>query len=389
MPPAIPHSTYRLQLSKDFGFDAAAKLVPYLKTIGISHLYSSPFLKARAGSQHGYDIVDHSALNPEFGGQDAFQRLSDALRANDIGLILDFVPNHMGIGYADNAWWLDVLEWGRELPHAQTFDISWDLLPYRRGGGVLLPVLGRPYGEALEKGEITLKYDANEGSFSAWYFQHRFPITPPRYGEILRALVGAASAHGEPAGHALVALAAQHPHPHSPSPAQAPEFKRRLASIEGGPAVIERGLMAYRTDHGAGTQALHRLLERQHYRLSYWRVAVSGINYRRFFDINDLAGIRVEDPRTFGAIHPLVARLIAEDCLHGLRLDHIDGLRDPQQYARRLKRLIAQNRGAAHRRPFHITVEKILGEGENSAAVRRRRWYHRIRTPQHHFQVTD
>jgi (1->4)-alpha-D-glucan 1-alpha-D-glucosylmutase len=178
----IPTSTYRLQLTGAFGFDAAAALVPYLKALGVTHLYSSPFLKARAGSTHGYDIVDHNQLNPEFGGEEAFARLSTALQAADIGLILDFVPNHMGIFYADNMWWLDVLEWGERSPHAASFDIDWDLLAYRREGGVLLPILGSPYGDVLEKGEIELKYDPQEGSFSAWYYEHRLPIIPYRYG---------------------------------------------------------------------------------------------------------------------------------------------------------------------------------------------------------------
>src|SRR6185295_16145845 len=158
MPAPVPIATYRLQLTKAFGFDDAAALVPYLKRLGISHLYASPFLKARAGSTHGYDIVDHNAFNPELGGEAAFKRLSDALAASDMGLILDFVPNHMGVHYADNPWWLDVLEWGQKSPYAAAFDIDWETLPAHPGGGVLVPVLGRPYGEALENDEIELRY---------------------------------------------------------------------------------------------------------------------------------------------------------------------------------------------------------------------------------------
>jgi (1->4)-alpha-D-glucan 1-alpha-D-glucosylmutase len=363
VPPVVPIATYRLQLSRDFGFDDAARLAPYLKALGISHLYASPFLKARAGSRHGYDIVDHRALNPEFGGDAAFARLSNALRDADIGLILDFVPNHMAVGRADNAWWLDVLEWGQASPHARSFDISWELLPYRRGGGVLLPVLGKPYGEALNSGEIELRYDARKGSFSAWYFDHRFPINPQRYSDMLRTMVAAASAEAEPAGRELLALADAYRRPGAPSYAEAPALKRRLIEIESAAAIIERGLAAYRADHDAGRQALHRLLERQHYRLASWRVAVSGINYRRFFDINDLAGVRVEHPRTFRVMHELVARLIAADELQGLRLDHIDGLIDPLQYSRRLQQMIRQVRGPARRR-FYVVVEKILADGE-------------------------
>src|SRR5947209_4370192 len=163
MPPSIPLATYRLQLTPNFGFDQAAALVPYLKALGISHLYASPFLKARSGSPHGYDVVDHNSLNPELGGEDGFRRLSAALEEADIGLILDFVPNHMGVHYADNPWWLDVLEWGPKSPCAASFDIDWETLPAHPRGGVLIPVLARSYGEALEGGEIELRYDAAEG----------------------------------------------------------------------------------------------------------------------------------------------------------------------------------------------------------------------------------
>jgi (1->4)-alpha-D-glucan 1-alpha-D-glucosylmutase len=360
---ATPLSTYRLQLTKDFGFDDAASIVPYLKSLGITHLYTSPFFKARPGSTHGYDVVDHRVLNPELGGEEAFARLSAALKGAGLGLILDFVPNHMAVG-SDNAWWMDVLEWGQKSPRAASFDISWELLPYRHGGGVLLPVLGKPYGEALTAGEIELKYDAAEGSFSAWYFNHRFPINPQRYSDIIKTVVAAAHAADGPAGRALLTLANEHSRPGSPSYKQAPAFKQRLAAIEGAGEVIERGLSAYRADHETGVGALHRLLERQHYRLANWRLAVSGINYRRFFDINELAGLRVEDAPTFRQMHELVARLIAADQLQGLRLDHIDGLLDPIQYTRRLQQLIRGIRGGEHRKSFYVVVEKILAEGE-------------------------
>src|SRR6202043_842906 len=158
MPPAIPIATYRLQLTADFGFDAAADIVPYLKSLGISHLYASPFMASRKGSTHGYDIVDHTRLNPELGGEAGFERLCAALKAHDLGLILDFVPNHVGVHFADNPWWLDALEWGAASPHAASFDIDWDILPYRARAGVLLPIIGSSYREALEKGEIGMPY---------------------------------------------------------------------------------------------------------------------------------------------------------------------------------------------------------------------------------------
>jgi (1->4)-alpha-D-glucan 1-alpha-D-glucosylmutase len=365
MPPLVPLATYRLQLSKSFGFDDAATLAPYLKDLGITHLYASPFLKARPGSTHGYDIVDHDSLNPELGGEAAFARLSGALKHHDLGLILDFVPNHMGVGHADNAWWLDVLEWGPKSPYALFFDIDWNALPHRRHPGVLLPILGRSYGDTLQNGEFELKYDAAAGSFAVWYSDHKLPINPRRYGEMLRTIVAAAGAGDEPASRQLLDLADSFRDPSAPTYREAPALKQRLAQIERAAQVIERGLSTYRSDSAGGSAALHRLLERQNYRLAYWRVAVSAVNYRRFFDINDLAGLRVEHPATFRAIHPLVARLIADGRLQGLRLDHIDGLRDPAQYTRRLQQLIRKLPRQGHRRgSFYLIVEKILAEGE-------------------------
>jgi (1->4)-alpha-D-glucan 1-alpha-D-glucosylmutase len=365
MPPSIPLATYRLQFTPQFGFDQAAALVPYLKALGISHLYASPFLKARSGSPHGYDVVDHNSLNPELGGEDAFRRLAAALERADMGLILDFVPNHMGVHYADNPWWLDVLEWGPKSPRAASFDIDWHTLPARPRGGVLIPVLGSSYGEALERGEIELRYDAGEGSFSVWYFEHRLPIAPNRYGEIVQKAVAQAGASEEPVGRELLQWAERYRGPHNPPRHVAPAFKAELAAIAGGKEVIERGLKAYRPtpDRPDAVLALHHLLERQHYRLAHWRLAGSEINYRRFFDINTLAGLCVEDRGTFDGIHRLVRRLIADGSLHGLRLDHIDGLRDPHQYFRRLQRLIDVARPSKSR-PFYVVAEKILSDGE-------------------------
>ena len=365
MPHVIPLATYRLQLTPSFTFDDAAAIVPYLKALGITHLYASPFLKARSGSTHGYDIIDHNAFNPELGGEEAFLRLSQALSQANMGLILDFVPNHMGVHHADNAWWLDVLEWGPKSPHAASFDIEWDILADRRRGGVLVPILGRSYGDAIENGEIELRYDPREGSFSAWYFEHRLPIGPNRYGEILDKVVAQAGAKDEPAGRRLLELAARYRGPRNPPRNKAPQFKQELAAIEGGKEVIERGLQVYQPKSGGpeAVPALHHLLERQYYRPAHWRLAGTEINYRRFFDINALAGLRVEDAQTFESIHRLVSRLIAGGHLHGLRLDHIDGLRDPQQYLRRLQTLVRHHRPANYS-GFYIVVEKILAEGE-------------------------
>lgn len=365
MPPPIPLATYRIQLTSAFGFDDAAKIVPYLKQLGITHLYASPFMKARSGSTHGYDIIDHNVINPELGGDDAFNRLSATLKDNDLGLILDFVPNHMGVHFADNAWWLDVLEWGPASPHAAFFDIDWDTLPYRAKGGVLLPILGTSYGEALEQGAIELRFDPQEGSFSAWYFEHRLPIAPERYSEVLRVVVAETEAPTTPIGRELLDLASRYTGLRRPNRSEAPTFKAALANNPALQAIIEHGLNAYRAgpDRSSQTLALHSLLERQHYKLAHWRLATSEINYRRFFDVNSLAGLRVEDQATFDGIHGLVKRLIAEGKLQGLRLDHIDGLRDPAQYSQRLTRLIREARGHS-RQPFYLLVEKILGEHE-------------------------
>lgn len=365
MAPSIPTATYRLQLSKDFDFDAATNVVPYLKSLGISHVYASPFLKARAGSSHGYDVVDHNQFNPELGGEPGFTKFSDTLREHGLGLILDFVPNHVGVHFADNPWWLDMLEWGPASPHAASFDVDWEQLPHRARGGILLPILGSPYGKVLEQGEIQLRYDETSGSFSAWYYEHRLPIAPERYSEILRALVKEARAESESAGVRLLDLAARYSGLRRPTREESPEFKTELQSIERVTDIIERGLAAYRAGENrpAQTLALHHLLERQHYRVAHWRLASSDINYRRFFDVNSLAGLRVENARTFSAAHRLVARLIAEDRLDGLRLDHIDGLRDPVQYCQRLRRLVRAAR-KEKTAPFYLTIEKILGENE-------------------------
>ena len=359
MPPPVPLATYRLQFTPEFGFDDAAAVLPYLQALGVSHLYASPFLKARAGSRHGYDVVDYGALNPELGGEAAFERLCAALARADIGLILDFVPNHMAIHHADNAWWLDVLEWGPASVHAAAFDIDWNFFP--DSPRVLLPILGKPYGEALENGEIELRFDAAQGSFSAWYYEHRLPIAPPCYGEILRTAAAAAAVEASPIGRALLE-AARIP---ALEPAQASILKAELAALPGCGDVVRQGLAAYAVNSAdpKTALALHALLERQYYRLAHWRIAASEINYRRFFDITSLAGVRVENRATFAAVHALVRRLIAQGRLHGLRIDHVDGLWDPHQYFRRLERLIDEARpGQDH--SLYVVVEKVLAGSE-------------------------
>src|SRR5258707_4531592 len=290
MPPSIRMPTYRLQLTPNFDFDAAASIVPYLNALGITHLYASPFMKARKGSTHGYDIVDHTRINPERCCDAGFERLSRALKQHDLCLILDYVRNHVGVHFADNPWWLDVLEWGQASPHAVSFDIDWDILPYRARGGVLLPIIGSSYGQALEKGEIELRYDGDEGSFSAWYFEHRLPIAPERYSEILRTVVRDAGAEGDAAGKRILELASRYRGLRHPNRSEAPAFKAELKGIAGSADIIASGIEAYRAGPGRPAQmlSLHHLLERQNYKLGHWRLASSDINYRRVFCIYKL-----------------------------------------------------------------------------------------------------
>jgi (1->4)-alpha-D-glucan 1-alpha-D-glucosylmutase len=361
MPSSLPLATYRVQLTSKFTFDDAASVVPYLAELGISHVYASPFMRARAGSAHGYDVINHASLNPELGGEDGFARLSQALARANLGLILDFVPNHMAV----NAWWLDVLEWGPASPYAPFFDIDWARISYRRQPRVLLPLLGRPYAEALAAGEIGLRFDPHDGSFSAWYFDHRLPIAPQCYAGILRRIAGCAESRDATLSSTLRALAREH----ADTPEQARALKSALARLSSAADLIQSGLLTYRPDpkQPAAAVTLHRLLERQNYRLAHWQLASSEINYRRFFDINNLAALRVEYLPAFEAIHPLVLRLIGDGRLDGLRLDHIDGLWDPDQYCARLQDAIASAR-PGHSDPFYTVVEKILEPDESLPA---------------------
>jgi (1->4)-alpha-D-glucan 1-alpha-D-glucosylmutase len=361
MPSSLPLATYRLQLTSKFTFDDAAAVVPYLAELGVSHVYASPFMWARAGSAHGYDVINHAALNPKLGGEDGFARLSQALVRADLGLILDFVPNHMAVHGADNGWWLDVLEWGPASPYAPFFDIDWRRISHRPQPGVLLPLLGRPYGETLAAGEIDLRFDPHDGSFSAWYFEHCLPIAPQCYAGILRRIAGCAQSRDATLAAALRALARQR----IDTPDTARALKGALARLSGAADVIRAGLQAYRPDskQPGAAAALHRLLERQHYRLAHWQLSSSEINYRRFFDINNLAALRVEHLPAFEAIHPLVLRLIGDGCLHGLRLDHIDGLWDPHAYCSRLQDAITRAQ-PGRTEPFYTVVEKILEPDE-------------------------
>ena len=345
-------ATYRLQFHRGFTFRNAIKLVPYLAELGVSHIYASPIMEARPGSTHGYDIVNHSRLNPEIGSEDDFRALIDALHRYGMGLILDFVPNHMGVGGRNNIWWLDVLEWGQESPFANYFDINWDAARRDLKGRVLLPVLGEQYGVVLENAEIELRFDPAEGSFSAWYFEHPLPISPRAYPSIL------AEGHANLAE--FVTAFATLPRPSKMARARAAALKQRLAGRAREPEIMEAITDALRRFAGrkgdpTSFERLHRLLEAQAYRIADWRVAAEEINYRRFFNINELAGLRMEVPQVFEATHRLVGKLVRHGDVDGLRIDHIDGLCDPRDYCERLQHEFG---------PLYVIVEKILAPYE-------------------------
>jgi (1->4)-alpha-D-glucan 1-alpha-D-glucosylmutase len=373
--PRTPVATYRLQLNRRFGFRAARDLVAYLHALGISHCYASPYLKARPDSLHGYDIVDHGALNPEIGDHADHAGWVAELAARDMGHILDLVPNHMGVGGADNHWWLEVLEHGQAAPHSGYFDIDWYPVQSDVRGRLLLPVLGGHYGDVLESGELVPRYDREEGSFSIWYHAHRFPLDPASYPAILEA-VAAALGRANPEDEWLAALReligalrslpshdSHETHEQHARLAAAARLKRELATLTStwhelaGEIVTQLRQLGGSPGAAGSFDRLHAVLEAQAYRLTYWRVASDEINYRRFFDVNELAGLRMENPRVFADTHGLVLELIVAGSLQGLRIDHPDGLRDPLDYLSRLRAAI-RDAGAAD--DFFLIVEKIL-----------------------------
>ncbi|MEJ2686622.1 MAG: malto-oligosyltrehalose synthase [Gammaproteobacteria bacterium] len=389
----IPTATYRIQFNSGFTFRQAAELVPYLALLGVSHCYASPYLRARTGSEHGYDIVDHNALQPELGDWRDYRAFTDALAAHGMGQILDLVPNHMGVGGNDNVWWLDVLENGEASPFASYFDIDWHPVKERLRGKVLVPLLGDHYGAVLEDGQLSLTFDEQAGAFSVQYYEHRFPIDPSTYGDILgagldrlRHRLGDDSL--ELAEYQSLITAFQNLPARSDTASERRSernrdkelLKRRLAELcSRATAVAEflRNTVAWfngTVGQPSTFDPLHRLLERQAYRLSYWKVAADEINYRRFFDINDLAGLRMDNPEVFEATHALVLELIATGSLDGLRIDHPDGLYDPLGYYRRLQSAITNALDAEHGPagtasvPRYVVVEKILASYERLPA---------------------
>lgn len=383
----IPRATYRLQFHCDFTFADAIELVPYLAALGISHCYASPLLKARPGSSHGYDIVEHHRLNPELGSEEDFNCFINTLLEHGMGLILDMVPNHMGVMGSDNPWWLTMLENGPAAATARFFDIDWAPLKSALRGKVLLPVLGDHYGNVLEKGELTLAFDPPRGHFDLCYYEHRFPLDPGSYPALLSHHMAQL---GERLGEQHLALlefaSLNTGFSNLPSRNESVAEKQAERQRDAGvhkqhlarlyqenadiACYIDEVVQVFNDTAGQAADAtlLHRLLEEQPYRLAFWRVASDEINYRRFFDINDLASLRMEDPMVFEATHALVLDLIASGKVQGLRIDHPDGLYNPRHYFQQLQQRVITlhspaGSGASHM-PLYVVVEKILAAHE-------------------------
>ncbi len=376
-PPKEPmRATYRLQLTSSFGFDQARAVLPYLADLGVSHVYVSPILEAQAGSTHGYDVTSYERLNPDLGPPGSFDQFCARLGELDLKLVVDFVPNHMGIGKARNRCWLDLLEWGAASPAAEIFDIDWDPPWPELRGKVLVPFLGEGLESVLARGEIELRFDRHAGCFDLWYAEHRFPLRPQDYADVIRSrLPDVSQSQGGAAIAALHRLAVDFGALAAAGAAartRAADLKTALALLAAQSTTAARLLeeaasgLARAPGRGRAT-ALQDLLARQHYLLADWRLAATRANYRRFFDISELMAVRMEQAAVFERCHAFIGRLIAEGRIQGLRLDHVDGLKDPAAYCRRLRRFVERRAGAGGRKPpgrFYLVAEKILGPAE-------------------------
>jgi (1->4)-alpha-D-glucan 1-alpha-D-glucosylmutase len=366
--PRLPAATYRIQLTKDFTFKQALDLVPYWQSLGVSDLYAAPFLAARAGSVHGYDVVDPRRVNPEIGSEEDLGRLHEALAKAEMGLLIDIVPNHVCVASNDNPWWNDVLENGRASRYARYFDIDWSPPKVELRDKVLLPVLGDQYGKVLENGD--LKLGLHDGALAVSYYDRRFPVSPASYATVLDGVVTRLRARPDDENGLAkrveeVALAARNLRGSGGMPADAPaarqNIKDRLRDLASSSPQAKAALDAELSDINGrkgeprSFDRLEKLLAEQSYRLSFWRVAAEQINYRRFFDINDLAAIRIEESEVLDAVHAKAFELIGRGWVTGLRVDHVDGLRDPHAY---LEQLSARTGG------LYVVVEKILGVDE-------------------------
>jgi (1->4)-alpha-D-glucan 1-alpha-D-glucosylmutase len=388
----IPAATYRLQFNPAFTFADAQAIVPYLHDLGISDVYASPIFKARVGSTHGYDVVDHSQVDPALGGSEAFDKLVSALKSQGMGLILDIVPNHMGIGESGNAWWMDVLENGPSSVHASYFDIDWQPVNPHLENKVLLPILEDQYGVVLEDGKLRLTHQ--DGAFFIYYYDAKLPLAPRTYSFILSfSLERLTQTLGKDDARLLELQSILTAIGHLPLRTEVDSekleerrrekeiIKRRVAALyqdsEDVRGAIDSTVQTL-NGHAGEPQSfdpLDQLIEAQPYRLAFWRVAGEEVNYRRFFDINELAAIRTEVPEVFKATHQLIFRLIAEGQVTGLRVDHPDGLREPAAYFQLLQQSqdlqvvkVNSDLSGSLFQPLYIVAEKILSRGESLPA---------------------
>lgn len=382
--PRIPVATYRLQLNRTFTFQDATQLIPYLDDLGVTDLYCSPYFRAVPGSLHGYDVVDPTTLNPEIGSEADYRAMIEELQRHGMGHLLDVVPNHMGITQQINAWWQDVLENGPISPYAAFFDIDWDPLKTELRNKVLLPILGNQYGVVLENQELQIEYQ--DGRYIIRYYEHRLPVAPKASVRILAHRLkefvdaeGAGSPHVMELQSIITALTHLPPRDALDPEAVVERYRekeiirRRLSVLMETTATIRefldenvRQINGIKGDPRS-FDLLDALLNDQAYRLADWRVAAEEINYRRFFDINELAALRMENPEVFEASHQLVFRLLKEGAVTGLRIDHVDGLYDPPDYLQKLQgwaRKEWPEVADSENRPLYLIVEKILGANE-------------------------
>lgn len=353
----VPRATYRLQFRRGFTLEDAAQLTDYLAALGISHLYASPYLQASPGSNHGYDVVDPGRVNEELGGAGGHQILGRALQDNDLGQILDIVPNHMAITGPENAWWWDVLENGPSSPYAVYFDVDWNPPEYRLNNSILLPILGDRYGRCVEAGEIQLRHE--RGHFFVQYYDHWLPVAPRSLADVL-------DRAAERCGSDVLAFIADSLRhlPLSPAADRTVTLRRhrdkqviqsQFLRLLGESPRAAAAVTAIVDEVNSSPDQLDAVLVEQNYRLAFWRTATQDLGYRRFFDINTLVGLRAEEEKVFADTHRLILKWLDEGVLDGIRIDHLDGLRDPDQYLARLRQA-APN--------AWIVAEKILHPGE-------------------------
>ncbi len=361
--PTVPRATYRLQLHKDFDFHAAAAVVPWLQQLGISHVYISPILQAKKGSMHGYDVVDHGRVADDLGGGDGFLTFSDTLRALGLGLVVDIVPNHMCIDDERNRWWWDVLENGAASRFAACFDVDWHPPEEKNRNVMLLPILGDHRSDVLARGDIKLLRDA--GGFVFTVYERKVPVAPRSIGTLLHD--AAHHLRGDDATLCFLADAWQR----LPAPALRDEANRRrrhrdisalrelTKRLLDEDAAVATAVDAAVAAKNADASALDKFLDEQNHRLAHWRTAERELDYRRFFDVNELIGLRVEDPRVFDETHALLRSLLETGRVQGLRVDHVDGLADPRGYLERLRTIAPR---------AWIVVEKILARDDTLPA---------------------